>query len=181
MTMKEKKKELRSLIKKRKAEIPGSALKTLSTDILEALEQHPVFRSAHTILLYHSLGDEVHTHDFIEKWSASKQIVLPVVVGDDLELRSYSSPADLSVGAYGILEPTGAPFNNYDTIDLAVIPGVAFDASGNRLGRGKGCYDRLLPKIVAPKIGICFPFQLVDEVPAETFDIQMDEVISSVS
>lgn len=136
-----------------------------------------MFQSAHTILLYHSLGDEVHTHEFIEKWSNSKQIILPVVVGDDLELRTYSSPSDLSVGAYGILEPTGAPFYDYHKIELAIIPGVAFDISGSRLGRGRGYYDRLLPKLTAHKIGVCFPFQFVDEVPAEKFDIRMDEVI----
>lgn len=138
-----------------------------------------MFQSAHTILLYHSLTDEVHTHDFIEKWSKSKRIVLPVVIENELELRSYSSSGDLSIGAYGILEPTGTSFYDYDAIDLAIIPGVAFDASGCRLGRGKGYYDRLLPKLIAHKIGICFPFQLVNEVPAEEFDIRMDEIIAN--
>lgn len=138
-----------------------------------------MFQSAHTILLYHSLQDEVHTHDFIEKWSKSKRIVLPVVIEDELELRSYSSPNDLAIGAYGILEPTGTPFHDYDSIDLAIIPGVAFDTAGCRLGRGKGYYDRLLPKLTAHKIGVCFPFQFVDEVPAEELDIRMDEVLFS--
>lgn len=130
-------------------------------------------------MLYHSLKDEVDTHAFIRKWSREKCILLPVVVGDDLELRLYTGPEDLTVGAYGIEEPTGARFTDYAAIDLIVVPGVAFDRDGNRLGRGKGYYDRLLPRIPsAYKIGICFPFQLVDEVPAEPFDIRMDEIIS---
>lgn len=130
-------------------------------------------------MLYHSLKDEVDTHAFIRKWSREKRILLPVVTGDDLELRLYTGPEDLTIGAYGIEEPTGALFTDYSTIDLIVVPGVAFDRDGNRLGRGKGYYDRLLPRIPsAYKIGICFPFQVVDEVPAEPFDIRMDEIIS---
>ena len=65
----------------------------------------------------------------------------------------------------------------YQVIDLAVVPRVAFDKEGCRLGRGKGYYDRLLPLINCYKIGICFPFQLYDSIPTEKFDIKMDEVI----
>lgn len=151
----------------------------LSAKILAALEAHPAFRAANTILLYHSLNDEVDTHDFIEKWSNQKHILLPVVIGEELELRTYTGPHDLRIGAYGIKEPVGTPFTDYAAIDLAVIPGVVFDSRGNRLGRGKGYYDRLLPHMPTTyKIGICFPFQLVKEVPAEAFDIRMDEIIA---
>lgn len=107
-----------------------------------------------------------------------KRIILPVVTGDELELRVYTGPQDLAIGSYGIAEPTGAPFTDYETIDLAVIPGVAFDRYGHRLGRGKGYYDRLLPQIPASKVGICFPFQLIEEVPAEAFDFRMDTIIA---
>lgn len=151
----------------------------LSAKILAALEAHPAFRAANTILLYHSLKDEVDTHGFIEKWSYQKHILLPVVIGEELELRTYTGPNDLRIGAYGIEEPVRTPFTDYAAIDLAVIPGVAFDSRGNRLGRGKGYYDRLLPHMPTTyKIGICFPFQLVKEVPAETSDIRMDEIVT---
>lgn len=150
-----------------------------SAEILAALEAHPAFRAASTVLLYHSLKDEVDTHAFIRKWSRKKRILLPVVVGDDLELRIYTGPDDMAIGAYGIEEPIGELFTDYAAIDFIAVPGVAFDRSGNRLGRGKGYYDRLLPRIPsAYKAGICFPFQLVEEVPAEAFDIRMDEVIT---
>ena len=97
--------------------------------------------------------------------------------GESLELRVYA-PAHLSPGSFGILEPaTGSLFTDYDRIDLAVVPGMAFDRKGNRLGRGKGFYDRLLPLLKAPKAGICFPFQLVEAVPVEPFDTPMDYVI----
>ena len=130
-------------------------------------------------MLYHSLKDEVDTHEFIRKWSRLKRILLPVVVGDDLELRVYTGPDDLAIGAYGIEEPTGSRFTDYAAIGFIAVPGVAFDRNGNRLGRGKGYYDRLLPRIPAAyKAGICFPYQLVEEVPAEPFDIRMDEIIT---
>lgn len=128
--------------------------------------------------MYYSLPDEVQTHDFVEKWRGKKNILLPVVVGDDLELRTYTGRQELSEGAFHIDEPTGRTFTDYDAIDLVIVPGVAFDNNGNRLGRGKGYYDRLLPRIRAHKIGICFPFQLVKEIPTEPFDKKMDKIIS---
>ena len=82
-------------------------------------------------------------------------------------------------GAYNIMEPVGEVFTDYAQIDLAVIPGVAFDRQLNRMGRGKGFYDRLLPQLGdAYKIGICFDFQLVESIECEEHDIRMDEVIS---
>ncbi|MDD3038926.1 5-formyltetrahydrofolate cyclo-ligase [Bacteroides sp.] len=153
--------------------------KLQSAEILAALEAHPAFRAANTVLLYHSLEDEVDTHAFIQKWSSSKQILLPVVIGDELELRIYTSSEDMRISDYGIEEPVGEAFTDYDSIDFIAVPGVAFDQKGNRLGRGKGYYDRLLPHIPsAYKAGICFPFQLVEEVPAESYDIRMDIIIT---
>lgn len=142
------------------------------------LEQHPHFQKAKTVLLYHSLPDEVNTHAFIERWSLQKQLLLPVVKGDELELRFYKPSDELKVGSYHIMEPEGDKLTDYSQIDLAVIPGVAFDAQGHRLGRGKGYYDRLLPQLNCFKIGICFPFQIVEEVPTDIYDVKMDEVIS---
>ena len=84
-------------------------------------------------------------------------------------------------GAFGILEPTGEVFSDYDNVDAAIIPGMAFDGHGNRLGRGKGYYDRLLPRLTkAYKIGVCFPFQYFDEIPSEEHDVVMDCVVSSI-
>ena len=95
-----------------------------------------------------------------------------------MELREYNNDNDLRIGYFNILEPCGKPFFNYEEIDVAIIPGMGFDKTGNRLGRGKGYYDRLLPQIPAPKVGICFPFQLIEEVPAEAFDFRMDTIIA---
>ena len=95
-----------------------------------------------------------------------------------MELRLFTGEADLRPGAFGIMEPVGQLVTDYDHIDLAVVPGMAFDACGHRLGRGKGYYDRLLPRLShCYKIGICFDFQKVPSVPTEPTDIAMDEVL----
>ena len=96
---------------------------------------------------------------------------------DELELRKYTGKENLTKGNFHIEEPTGEPISEWDTIDLAFIPGVSFDRQGNRLGRGKGYYDRLLHKASLYKIGICFHFQLRETpLPADALDIPMDEV-----
>ena len=99
------------------------------------LESHALFRAAHTVLLYSSLPDEVDTHTFIRRWEGRKRILLPVVVSDsELELRVYTGSGNMRRGAFNIDEPAGAAFTDYGSIDLAVIPGVAFDRHGNRRG-----------------------------------------------
>ena len=116
--------------------------------------------------------------------SRGKRVILPVVLDDtNMELREYSGVQDLKEGAYHILEPKGKiyPEEKYPEIELAVIPGMSFDMKGNRLGRGKGYYDRFLTKIPhAYKIGICFDFQKIKEeglLPVTPTDICLDEII----
>ena len=105
---------------------------------------------------------------------------MPRVVDDEhLELIPFCGEENLiESGAYHILEPIGHPFKNYDEIKLAIVPGVAFDTDGNRLGHGRAYYDRqlnLMPD--AYKIGICFSFQMVEKIPVSDHDIAMDRII----
>jgi 5-formyltetrahydrofolate cyclo-ligase len=106
-------------------------------------------------------------------------VLLPKVTGDEtMELRRYTSRADLAEGAFHIMEPIGEPFTDYSLIDVALVPGMAFDAAGHRLGRGRGYYDRFLAAHGGiHTIGVCFPFQRVAAVPVEEHDVVMDEVI----
>lgn len=83
-------------------------------------------------------------------------------------------------GRFQIPEPTGPLFTNYEEIDLAFIPGMAFDNELHRLGRGKGYYDRLLAHpafSLIHKIGVCYDFQLLPQVPSEPHDCNVDELI----
>ena len=136
--------------------------------------------TSNIILLYSALPDEVPTQALMDDLVAQgKTVLLPRVINDrDMELRRYTGPQDLQEGAYGILEPTGERFTDYDAIDVAIVPGMAFDAEGHRLGRGKGYYDRFLSRVPhLYKIGLCFSWQMVDHVPCDEHDIVMDEVI----
>lgn len=171
------KKELRCQIKAQKRQHTKEQLFEQSERILSKLEQHPDFVKAEKVMLYNALPDEVQTLDFLEKWHLRKKIILPTVVGDDIIPVEYGRDTAFAVGDFNILEPQNEPY--LGDFDLIVVPGVAFDRKGNRIGRGKGYYDRFLSQhLEVKRIGICFDFQLVDEVPAETFDIRMDEVIS---
>lgn len=175
----ESKKEIRRRIAQEKKRHSREEKEQLSAALLQKLEQCDFFGQADCILLYYALPDEVQTQAFVAKWGGKKQLLLPVVVGDTLELRRYTGPQDLQVGAYGIEEPTGEVFTDYDTIRLAIIPGVSFDAKGHRLGRGKGYYDRLLPHLRhCRKVGICYSFQRSEDIPCEAHDIPMDHVLT---
>ena len=75
------------------------------------------------------------------------------------------------------MEPMGAPFKDFSQIDVALIPGLAFDTNGHRLGRGKGYYDRFLTAFTGKTIGVCFDFQKVAEVPVDAHDVAVDRVV----
>lgn len=173
--------ETRKFIRQQKRAYETKELAELSDKVVERLTVNERWQQAKTVLLYHSLPDEVATHALIQKAvEAGKRVLLPVVVGDDLELREFRRQEALHEGAFHIQEPDGIAFTDYAAIDLAVIPGMAFTADGRRLGRGKGYYDRLLSRLShVYKIGICWPFQLLDELPAEAHDIRMDAVVTT--
>lgn len=170
------KQQLRQEIKKRKQCYSKVQLMNMSESLTNQVLQQ--IGEAKTILCYHSLPDEVNTTQLIENLKG-KTILLPRVIDkQNMEIRMYTGEKDMQQGAFGILEPVGNLFTNYNTIDVVIVPGMAFDLNGHRLGRGKGYYDRFLPHVPqAKKIGICFPFQLVDTVPFESTDISMDLVI----
>lgn len=153
---------LRKHIRETKRQFTNEELEELSLPVMSRLLSHPAVAKAKTILMYYSLPDEVCTHDTVNRLvQVGKTVLLPRVTGGtDMELRIYTAPAGLAAGHYGIMEPTGEVYTDYGSIDVAVVPGMAFDAQGHRLGRGKGYYDRFLPKAAkAYKIGVCFGFQ----------------------
>ena len=173
------KQELRQEVRRRRAGYSQNELDELSLQASAKLLGMPIWQEAHTVLLYHSLPDELSTGRLIQRAvEQGKQVLLPVVVGDDLELREYTSEQQLAEGAFHIREPQGEAFTDYDAIDLAVVPGVAFSSDLFRVGRGRGYYDRLLPRLTkAVKCGICWPFQFFQQVPTEPHDVRLDAII----
>ena len=152
-------------------------MEEMSRTACEKLTSNPIYDSASVVMLYSPLKDEVDTRYLINDASASgKTVLLPVVVGEELEIRVYTGEESMESGAYDIMEPTGEVWTG--DVDLIVTPGIAFSKSGQRVGRGKGYYDRLLKTIDCYKIGICFSFQLMDLSDViETHDVKMNEVI----
>lgn len=113
-------------------------------------------------------------------WGESKTILLPRVVGEDLHLHPYAGREAMQKEALGIQVPTTPRWYDISAIDLALIPGLAFDAAGHRLGRGKGYYDRLLvhPHFKnIPLLGVVYRFQQLDAVPNEIHDQRVSDVI----
>lgn len=173
------KKELRKQIRAAKNAVPFCEKLQRSEGIMQQVETLPEFQKAHTLLLYWSMEDEVQTHDFVNRWYMDKCVLLPCVDGDDLRLRQYTGPECMQAGEqFGIGEPTGEEFTDLDAIEMIIVPGVAFDKQNNRMGRGRGFYDRLLKTTPnAYKVGVAFNFQMFDSIPVEPFDVPMNRVI----
>lgn len=169
--------EIRNKIKSLKVLLSEIERESAAASVFDRLENTAAFQLAEKILMYHSLPDEVDTRRFLNKWKDEKKFFLPRVNGATLELLPYDE-SRLEIGSFHIEEPTGTDVHSVDEIEVIVIPGVAFDRSGRRLGRGKGFYDRLLANARAMKIGVGYEFQLVDELPSEPHDVPMDMVIT---
>ena len=147
-------------------------------EIWAAVESDPLFSKAETVLVYMDIKGEVPTEAFIRKWTEAKRFIIPRVNGDTLDLCEYDE-SKLQQGYKGIREPSaGAPAVNPEEIDFALIPGVAFTREGLRLGRGKGYYDRLLPKLDCPCCGIGFSFRWIDKIPSDPWDVPLNHPFS---
>ena len=172
---------LRLVMRQRKQQYTPQQLKQLSQPVIARLK--PLLKEAQIVMAYYSLPDEVCTHQLLDDLVADgKTVVLPHVIdGERMELRRYTGSHDLIEGSFGIMEPVGEPFTDYHLIDVALIPGVAFDTDGHRLGRGRGYYDRFLshlsPLTSHLLIGVCFDFQKVASVPVDINDIPVDCVV----
>ncbi|NDW19773.1 5-formyltetrahydrofolate cyclo-ligase [Dysgonomonas sp. 216] len=170
--------KLRKDIFRQKKEFTPLDLQNKSAEVFSVLEITGTFQDAQNIFIYNSLSDEVSTLDFINRWAKEKQFFLPVVTGNDLQFVKYEADKKFVVSDYGIKEPEGKAFVEYDKIDMIIVPGVAFDRKLNRMGRGKGYYDRFLPKLKALKVGVCFDFQLLNSIPFDKNDVKMDMIVS---
>jgi 5-formyltetrahydrofolate cyclo-ligase len=171
------KNEIRLQIRELKNQLSDNQKGQAADSVFKKIELLPEFKIAKTILMYWSTTDELPTHKFVEKWSVEKEILLPSVVGDDIVIKKYSAKENLKRGNLGIYEPEA---NSLYTgkIDLTIVPGVAFDLKMNRLGRGKGFYDRFFNDIDTLKWGVGFDFQVVPSVPTNNDDKPMNKVIS---
>lgn len=171
------KKELRKSIRNLVAQMSYEDKINEARCVFSHIENSDIFTNCNNIMLFASLPDEIPTHDIIERWAEQKNIYLPRVNGDDLDIIKYR-PGMLHKGSYDIMEPEGNDTINPAILDMIIVPGVAFDKEGNRLGRGKGFYDRFLSKTHAITIAVCFDCQLARHIPTEPHDLPAQFVVT---
>lgn len=172
-----RKEEIRRRVKAQKSLLSMKEKSEAAAKVFDALEHSAAFMLADNILLYHSLPDELSTREFIDRWHNKKRFFLPRVNGVNLEVLPYDQ-STLRLGAFHIEEPSGNELTPIENIEMVVVPAIAYDRRGNRVGRGKGFYDRLLADTKATKVGVAYDFQLVDDIEAEPHDVKVDVVIT---
>jgi len=173
--------ELRQKIRAALAKISLAVRMVESLDLCARLE--PQLQSAHTILFFAPLPDELDVWLLLEKLLPAKKIcALPAF---DPATQSYSArrvqnlETDIAAGKFGVSEPLPGceeiPLNRFD---LVLVPGLAFDLSGNRLGRGRGFYDRILAAASGVKCGVAYDFQLLEKIPTEPHDARVNFIFT---
>lgn len=142
-----------------------------------------VFKQAKKVMFYVSFGAEVDTKEMIEEaQNSGKTVAVPVCRKNGAMAPCIlGKNAGLKKGFYGTPEPAIKKFMNLRLLDLVIVPGLAFDEKGSRLGRGKGCYDMFLSKIPQkiPVYGLAFDFQVLPSLPTASHDINIRKVISA--
>jgi len=152
--------------------------------IKDRLFRNKVFKKAKIVMFYIAIGGEVNTEEMIKRAKKlGKLICVPVCkrMKDRMQPAILEDHAKLKRGPYGVPEPVAEIPVFPEELDLVILPGLAFDKKGNRLGRGKGCYDRFLsalpPKM--PSIGLAFDFQILPSVPTTAGDVKAKKIIFS--
>ena len=180
------KKEIRNKIINNRNNLTEIEITEKSNIIFHKLKEMDLYKNAHNVMLYISFNNEVTTNTIIEDlFHANKRVFIPVTVSETKELivsELLSLEEDLEIGNFGVLEPKKAclrPFSPKE-LDLIIVPGVAFDSRGYRIGYGAGYYDRFLPQVPnnVPKVSIAFDLQIIDFVPSETYDIPVEYIIT---
>ncbi len=182
---KENKKKLRKRIKNLLNECPVSLLEQKSKLIQSNLFSLPEYKNSSFVMFYISTEREVSTPDAIKTaLAANKKVAVPLILKSQniMVPCEINNLKDLEPGPFGILQPVKEKIKSIPIklINLIIVPGIAFDKSGNRVGRGKGFYDRFLKSVPAniPKIAFAFSCQIVEEVPITRNDIAVDKIIT---
>lgn len=153
--------------------LKDTVCRQLSFRAQQQLINSDVFQQAGSVALYSSINNEVHTDLlFVEAKAQGKRVCYPRVRGETLDFMQVETLDDLGRGSFGVAEPLIGIDCRIEELDLVVVPGVAFDRLGFRLGYGKGFYDRELSRVSAAalSVGLCYDFQLCEPLPVEDHD-----------
>ena len=176
--LQQEKKRLRELLAQKRRLLSKDDVAEQSGKIVAAVEQMPCFQTAKTVLIYYPTHNEVDLLSLIKRYKKEKTFLFPVVHRRMITVCPYEGTDKMHRGKFNIPEPTTEPYTGH--IDLILVPGVAFDMTGNRLGRGGGYYDRFMAKLGKKTLlaGVGYDFQLVEKVPANRRDKRMDFVVT---
>jgi 5-formyltetrahydrofolate cyclo-ligase len=176
--------ELRAQVLARRSALPADQRSAAATLIRDAVLAEPQVQMAGTIAAYYSIGAEPGTHGLVfALWKRGSYVLLPVLRPDgDLDWASYEGPDSMVPGPRGLLEP-GEPPRGVDAVaraDAVLVPALAVDTVGRRLGRGGGSYDRALARVgpLVPLIALVYDDELVEQVPTEGHDIPVRATVS---
>lgn len=171
------KQQMREVLVQRRRMLSAEERAEQSDKILQQLEQMPSFQEAKTVLLYYPMNNEVDVLPLFKKYKHDKTLLLPVSHRKEMTVSPYEGNTKMHRGRFRIPEPTTPSYQG--KIDLIVVPAVAFDKKGQRLGRGGGYYDRFIKKQShATLVGVGYDFQLVNEVPMLLHDQKVHYVIT---
>ena len=163
----------------KRSEQNDEELEEKSSKIKEKLFSINEYKKAKTIMLYCSFGNEVKTESIIKEMIEEKRVVVPKIIQNkQMEPIEISKTTLFKKNDLEISEPIDGKTIDKNEIDIIIIPAVAFDFIGHRIGYGQGYYDRFLEGMGAKKIGVAFDFQLTKEIPAEAHDVKVDAVIT---
>lgn len=173
------KKALRRELAAKKRSLTAEQIETASAALAERLFCHPLYQNAGAIYLYLSYNQEVRTEPIVRRARLDgKRIAAPRVLGETMEFFWLTPETKLELSGYGIPEPVNGERAD-DRTALVLMPGLAFDPAGNRLGYGGGFYDRFLAREPEhPTIALCYGFQLLPQLEVESHDRPVDAVIS---
>jgi len=171
------KKTIREKISQIRMGLPKEAVLEKSKKIIDNLIGLEEYGDAEIVMSYVSLDNEVDTKEFIKnELGLGKTIVVPFIEDGCIEVSRLNEPEFIK-GNFGVLEPLKKERCD-EKIDMVIIPGIAFDETGSRIGFGKGCYDRFLEKCNALKIGLAFEEQIVEKILTEEHDQPVDMIIT---
>jgi 5-formyltetrahydrofolate cyclo-ligase len=173
--------QLRKEIAEKRRSLDSGWITAASLRIVEQLLGLDAFITANHIALYKAIAGEVDLERlFSTCWGLGKSTSIPVFNSSlkTYEMAEITADMHYSPGNYGILEPEKPTLVPMGDIDLIIVPGVAFDASGNRMGRGGGYYDRMLDGFRGIKAAVAFEFQLFTHIPYESCDIPVNYIVT---
>ena len=173
------KSQLRKEIRLQKEALTEEQIQEASHALTEQFCSHPLYRQTGSIYVYLSYNQEVRTEEIIRRaWADGKQVAVPKIVGEEMRFFLITENTVIAPGYKDIPEPVEAE-EAHDPSALVLLPGLAFDPQGHRLGYGGGFYDRFLSKEPHPTIALCFSFQLLPVLECEAHDIPADAVLSA--